>query len=142
MAARDGQMVTADTNIVFYALAQGDKTARAETALSAASFLSAQVLNEYAFASRRKWRRDWAEIGCDIALLRQWVPEILPIDAAANSEALRIAEQYQLAFFDALMIAVALINGATVLYSEDMQHGLIVDDKLTIIHPFLPADMP
>lgn len=140
MAACDGQMVTADTNIAFYALAQGDKTDIAEQAIAQANFLSAQVLNEYAFASRRKWRRDWAEIASDVELLRKWVQDIRPIDAAANREALRIAERYQLAFFDALMLAVALANNATVFYSEDMQHGFVIDGKLTIINPFLTPE--
>ena len=28
----------------------------------------------------------------------------------------------------------------TTFYSEDMQHGMIIDDRLTISNPFLQAD--
>ena len=133
-------MVTIDTNIAFYALVRGNagtKEVCAKAILKEVHFLSVQVLNEYACAARRKLRRDWVDIERDLELLRYAVVEVRPIDALANREALRIAERYQLAFFDALMIAVALGNDATVLYSEDMQHGLVVDGALTITNPFL-----
>jgi predicted nucleic acid-binding protein len=130
-------MVTADTNIVFYALTQNAKSAMAEQALAKVDFLSVQVLNEYANASRRKRRREWSEIQIDIELLTLWANDIRPVSQAANADAMRVADRYQLAFYDSLMIAVALANGATTLYSEDMQHGMVIDGTLTITNPFL-----
>ncbi len=77
MASRDGQVVTVDTNIAFYALAQeGEKSLRAKKVLASATFLSVQLLNEYAFAARRKLRRDLADITHDINLLRMIIPDI------------------------------------------------------------------
>ncbi len=141
MASRDGQVVTVDTNIAFYALAQeGEKSLRAKKVLASAAFLSVQLLNEYAFAARRKLRRDWADITHDINLLRTIIPDIYSIDNAANQAALRLAEHFQLAFYDALMLAVALANGAVTFYSEDMQHGMILNNQLTIINPFLEPE--
>ena len=133
-------MVTIDTNIAFYALARGDKAKFAKSALGTSDFLSAQVLNEFAFASRRKLQREWAEISYDIDILLKSVPMIVPVGLASNREALRIAERYQVSFYDAVMIAVALANGASILYSEDMHHGLVIDGRLTITNPFLPAE--
>lgn len=130
-------MVTIDTNIAIYALTEDEKTDRAESVLAAAGFLSVQVLNEFAFASRRKRRREWADIQRDLSLLRTWVGDIRPVTDHSHEEALRLTARYQLAFFDALLLAVALAGGATIFYSEDMQHGLIIDDRLTIINPFL-----
>ena len=100
-------------------------------------FLSVQVLNEFANASRRKLRRAWHDIDRDLELLQTWVSDIAPIPASANLQATRIAARYQLAFYDALMLAVALTGGATKLYSEGMQHGFVIDDRLTIINPFV-----
>jgi predicted nucleic acid-binding protein len=135
-------MVTIDTNIAFYALArEGSKAMRAKDVLAMAGFLSVQVLNEYAFAVRRKLARNWADIDYDLELLRNSVAAITPIDSDANRRATRFAERYRLSFFDALMISVALANGATVLYSEDMHHGLVVEGRLTITNPFLPTDI-
>jgi predicted nucleic acid-binding protein len=135
-------VVTIDTNIAFYSLecdgkADNAKADRAKAVLAEAGFLSVQVLNEYAFAARRKLRRDWADIDYDLNLLRTAILRIHSIDARANRYALTIAANYQLSFYDSLMIAVALENGASILYSEDMQHGMVIDDKLTIINPFL-----
>lgn len=133
-------MVTVDTNVAIYALGQGSKTDRAEAIVASAQFLSVQVLNEYAFATRRKLRREWDEIAVDLDLLRDWVADIRLIDSAANTNAMRLAKRYRLAFFDALMIAVALAGGATTLYSEDMEHGLVIDEALTILNPFISTD--
>ena len=40
------------------------------------------------------------------------------------------------AFFDSLVVASALENNCTLLWSEDMQDGLVVDKVLTVKSPF------
>ena len=39
-------------------------------------------------------------------------------------------------FWDSLIIKAALKNSCDMLYSEDMQHGELIDNRLTIINPF------
>ena len=39
--------------------------------------------------------------------------------------------------YDSQIIAAALTAGCTVLYSEDMQHGQLIDGTLTIVNPFV-----
>ena len=34
-----------------------------------------------------------------------------------------------------VMVAAALIAGCTTLYSEDLQHGQLIDEQLTVINP-------
>jgi len=46
--------------------------------------------------------------------------------------------QYNLSFWDSLIVASSLSAGANILYSEDMQDGLIISQQLTIINPFKP----
>ena len=130
-------MVTADTNIAFYAFSQASKTDRAEQILSKVDFLSVQVLNEYASASHRKLRKNWPEIQRDLLLLSSLVGDVVDISQRDNVEAMRIADRYKLSFYDALIVAVALAKGATVFYSEDMHNGLVIDAQLTITNPFL-----
>ena len=55
-------------------------------------------------------------------------------DILINSSLLRI--KYMLSFWDSLIVASALYADANILYSEDMQNGLIVSEKLEIINPF------
>jgi predicted nucleic acid-binding protein len=52
-----------------------------------------------------------------------------------NSSQLR--SQYMLSFWDSLIVASALSIDTNILYSEDMQNGLMIDKKLQIINPFL-----
>jgi predicted nucleic acid-binding protein len=133
-------VVTLDTNIAVYALSRTEKQLRAREVLRGAGFLSVQVLNEYANVASRKLGRDWEAIMGDLASLRNAAGTIKPISDEANREAARIAERYRIAFYDAVMIAVALAGGATLLYSEDMHHGLVIDGTLTITNPFLSAE--
>jgi predicted nucleic acid-binding protein len=37
---------------------------------------------------------------------------------------------------DSLILATALENGCDIVYSEDMQHNHILENRLTIINPF------
>ncbi len=52
------------------------------------------------------------------------------------SEAIRLHTQTQYRFYDSLIVAAALESGATILYSEDLQHGRQIG-SLRIVNPFL-----
>lgn len=57
----------------------------------------------------------------------------LRVDPTLNSS---IAERYGLAFYDACIVAAASIEGCHALYTEDMHHGLIIEESLTLRNPF------
>jgi predicted nucleic acid-binding protein len=44
--------------------------------------------------------------------------------------------------YDSLIVATALSINCSVLYSEDLQHGQVVDGRLTIVNPFKSLDIP
>jgi predicted nucleic acid-binding protein len=46
-----------------------------------------------------------------------------------------LAERYGLSIFDAMIAAAALNAGCDTLLSEDMQHGMALDE-LRIVNPF------
>ncbi len=48
----------------------------------------------------------------------------------------RLRSRYNFSFWDSLIVACALAGGASILYSEDMQDGLVVDGQLEILNPF------
>lgn len=132
-------MVTFDSNIAVYALGDaGWKKQVATKLIGEADFISVQVLNEFANVAFRKQGRAWPEIARGAADIRSVVGRVLPIGELANTDAVRIAARYQVNFYDALMLAVALSAGARTIYSEDMQHNMIIDDALRIIDPFRP----
>ena len=47
-----------------------------------------------------------------------------------------LREQYTFSFWDSTIVSSALHAGASVLYSEDMQDGLVVENRMRIINPF------
>jgi predicted nucleic acid-binding protein len=48
----------------------------------------------------------------------------------------QIAERYRLSVYDAMIVAAAVLAGVRVLYTEDLQDGLRVNDRLAIRNPF------
>ena len=129
-------LLTLDTNIAIYAFSKDAKAEIAREILSVSNFVSVQLLNEYANTAIRKRRLSWPEINADLAVILRTVPIIRTLNLDANREAARLAERYRLSFYDALMLAVSIAGGARTIYSEDMQHDLLVDGTLRIIDPF------
>ena len=125
-----------DTNILVYAFTDDLRSATAQTLLSEPFILSVQALNEFANVAWRKLGMNWAGIRLAIGDLGTLATAIVPVDKECNSLALDLAARYNFSVFDALMIATALQAGSERCFSEDMQHGLVVDG-LTILNPFL-----
>jgi len=126
-----------DTNVFVYAIVQGDPRSReAEELIAEGGIVSVQVLNEFAAAVRRKARMAWSEVQFALENIRTLCPNPLPITVVTHQEALVIAEKYGLRIYDALMVASALEARCTILYSEDMQDGQVIEKQLTIRNPF------
>ena len=79
---------------------------------------SVQALHEFTNVARRKLDMTWREVHDALGAVRTLCRSILPVDLETHADALRIAERYGYAIFDALMIAAALRARCTVLYSE------------------------
>jgi predicted nucleic acid-binding protein len=62
---------------------------------------------------------------------------ILEIDTPKVLQALEINARYGYSYWDSLIIAAALQNNCSILYSEDMQHNHLIEDKLRIINPLI-----
>lgn len=50
--------------------------------------------------------------------------------------ATELRERYSLSYWDSLIVASAIISGATTLFSEDLHDGLVVNQQVTIVNPF------
>lgn len=128
---------TLDTNVAIYAFDDASpKAPTARSVLANVEFISVQLLNEFANVVARKQQRSWADVSWGVARLREAVPHVRAIGVLDNWEALRIADRYHLSFYDSLMLAVALAGGARTIYSEDLQHELVIDGTLRIVDPF------
>ena len=126
-----------DTNVLVYVVGQHDqRTVPAETLLAGGGVVSVQVLNELASVARRKLGMTWEEITEALTAIRVLCPSPVSITVEMHEAALRIAVQYGYHIYDALITAAALEAGCTTLYSEDLQDGQIINERLTIRNPF------
>ena len=62
---------------------------------------------------------------------------VLAIDTSTVLNALEIHARYGYSYWDSLIIATALQSNCSILYSEDMQHDQLIEDKLRIINPLI-----
>jgi predicted nucleic acid-binding protein len=125
-----------DTNILVYAFTTDARAEPAQALLGRGCITSVQALNEFANVGRRRLGMTWREVHDALAAIRALCRAILPVDLETHADALRVAERYGYAIFDALIIAAALRARCTVLYSEDMHHGTAIDRRLRIVNPF------
>lgn len=51
----------------------------------------------------------------------------------------KIAARYGFSYYASVIVATALDARCEKLYSEDMQHGQIIEGRLSIVNPFLAA---
>jgi predicted nucleic acid-binding protein len=125
-----------DSNVLLY-VASGDeaRSDRAEKLIRDGGIISVQVLNEIANVARRKMRLSWAETHAFLGMICDLLP-VRSITAAIHDAGLALAERHGLSMYDAMIAASALDAGCDTLWSEDMQHRLLLDGRLRIINPF------
>ena len=124
-----------DSNVVLYLLSDdAEKADRAQALLEAGAVISVQVLNEVTSVCLRKLRMPWPEVDALLMAVKA-ACEVMPLTLASHDKAIELAKRFQLSFYDANIVASALLSGATVLLSEDMHSGMRIDG-LFIENPF------
>jgi predicted nucleic acid-binding protein len=125
-----------DTNVALYLLSGNEAlAARAEALLAGGGVVSVQVLNEFASVTSRKLRMTWTEIGELLAGIRA-ACEVVPLTEDVHKLGLTIAARHRLPVYDGMIWAAAVLSDCSILYSEDMQHGLKIGNTL-LQNPFL-----
>lgn len=133
-----------DSNIWIYALV--DSGVEKEKRISIIHFLemiknekifvSTQVINEFHWILKRKYKieDDIIKKNVENGILK--MAQVLSQKLTDYKRAYEIRNSIKNSFWDSLIIASALENSCNIVYSEDMQHNLIVENKLKIINPF------
>jgi len=125
-----------DTSVLLYLLSDDtDKADRIETLLSARGIVSVQVLNEFAVVALRKLKMPLNEVREILDTIRA-VCAVEPLTIETHDRGLAVCERYRFSLYDSMLVAAALISGATILYSEDLQHGQVIDNQLRVTNPF------
>ena len=124
-----------DTNVVLYLFSDDDrKRGIASDLLAEGGGASVQLLNEVAHVARRKLKWDWERASAALSDFEALL-DIAALTLAASQRARDISANTGYSICDALMLAVALENGATAFLSEDLQHGRVVEG-MEIRNPF------
>lgn len=133
-----------DTNIFIYSFdaTNPEKQSTAQDLISDALFklngcISYQVIQEFLNVATRKFSVPLSTVDCQKYLTSVLDPlcEIFP-STDLSQYALEIFEGWHYSFYDSLIISAALKADCNFLYTEDMQHGQIIQG-LSIKNPFL-----
>lgn len=129
----------ADTNVVVYAFAKDDaKIAVAEDILENQPTISVQVISEFLNVCRIK-------LGMDVQTRHKLARELIAgcnvvaLEPRVVEKAMEVEAQGQISYWDALIVAAALLSGCDTLYTEDLEHGRTFDGQLTVVNPFVVA---
>lgn len=127
-----------DSNVCLYLLDNDEnKKEIAKAVLKANPIISTQVINENVNILFKKYKQlSNIEVVAHTKFLINNCTLII-MDEATISTALFLKEKYQLQWYDSLIVAAALQATCTILYTEDMHHGLIIEGTLSIINPFM-----
>jgi predicted nucleic acid-binding protein len=126
-----------DTNIVIYALGpHSEKTDRAASLFVRQPTISTQVLSETANVALKKLAMPLPEARKLLTTLESMC-RVEIITSTCLHSAPDITERYKFAWYDSLIVAAALAAGCDTLYTEDLQHGQVIEDILTVTNPFV-----
>ena len=132
-----------DTNVLIYAHDAGSGAKRGAARLMVerlweerSGVLSTQVLQEFCVNVHRK-----AKSPMSAAEVRQVIEDYLCWTVIANDggtilRALDLTERLPISFWDAMIVDAANQAGATILYSEDLNHGQTYG-SVKVTNPFL-----
>jgi predicted nucleic acid-binding protein len=124
-----------DSNVVLYLFSSDTvKADRAESLLQSGGSISVQVLNEVASVCLRKLKMTWEDVDAVLETLKSTC-EVLPVTLASHEKAVGLAKRFQISFYDANIVATAILCGADTLFSEDMQNDMSME-SLTVVNPF------
>ena len=121
-----------DTNVITYAHITNEhqKHEKAlallrESLADSRLWISTQILSEfYSSMSKNKYAHE--EIIEFIAAIMQNM-NTLAVTPETVETALQLKSKYKFSYWDSLMLAAALGSGSEVVYTEDLQHGQIIE---------------
>ncbi len=129
--------IAIDTNILLYAIDDfyPDKQNVSLKILLEEPSICTQNISEFINVCLRKWKVPKQKVA---TLLTTFLTQCnyVPVSETALLNATLIMSRYDFQFFDAIVIASAIDSGCTILYSEDLSSGQLIEDRLTVINPF------
>jgi predicted nucleic acid-binding protein len=128
---------TLDTNVLIYAFGKQDDNRKtiAKEIITKCNIISLQVINETVYVLLKKFNFTLPEVETIVQFMKQKFV-ISDLNTHTLDQTIKISTKYGFSFWDSMMIASALNNHCSILYSEDMHHNQIIENRLQIINPF------
>lgn len=128
-----------DTNILIYFISDDlKKKIKAKEILFSEDepVLSSQVINEFINACLIK---NLLKLDKVISLSTKFMDalEFSLVKETTIKKSLQIKKAYNYSYWDCLIIASALENNCSILYTEDMQDRHVIENRLKIVNPFV-----
>ena len=128
-----------DTNlwVYFYAKEPPEKFLKIREILNSDSYeiiVSTQTLGELFYVLTKKKFTSASDAASIISELANDLL-VVAINASQVLQAVKIHLKYGYSYWDSLIIATALFSDCSILYSEDMQHGQLIDNQTQILNP-------
>jgi predicted nucleic acid-binding protein len=96
--------------------------------------ISVQVLQEFHVTLMRKGR----DVSESTELVRDFfLWPVVENTAAILNEALILQQRYQISFWDSMILAAAKASGASILFTEDLNHNQWYDGDVRVVNPFI-----
>ena len=127
-----------DTNVWLYAFTDDDtlKKEIAQTLIKGSQpVISVQVINETCVNLIKRAKFPETQIGELVESFYQKY-DVIDVHKGLLLSASQLRQEYALSYWDSMIVAAALTSGVKILYSEDMQNGLVIHESLKIINPF------
>lgn len=129
--------IALDTNILVYLYDDDNEHKRkiSELLVVDKPIVSSQIISEFLNVTKRLLKLPKTEILKANTLLSKC--EVISTNQQTLKKSLLLIHRYYFQLFDSLIVASALQAGCTILYSEDLHHNLLVENRLRIINPFI-----
>ena len=132
------KIIALDTNILVYCHSNDEpnKQKIAMDLFNEKPVVSTQVLSEYINVTKRKLKLPKEEI-MDVCLQNIEMCTLQPVSFATLKSARSLMSKYDFQLFDSIVIASALEANCEILFSEDLHHGLLVENRMKLVNPFV-----
>lgn len=132
-----------DSNVFVYAFDADEPQKRKQAIALLANLrndgrvvVSTQVLLEFHWVTTRKLSKPLSREVARRETARIAELTVVSADSALVLDALARSTSSGITIWDAMIVEAALRSGCATLYSEDLQDGWVVDDRLRVVNPF------
>jgi len=132
-------VVFIDSNILIYTYSktEPEKKAKVLSLFETENIsLSTQVINEFIWIMNRKFDVDMDSL----LIISNNFFELFDVSLVSRATihmAIGLSQKLKYSYWDSLILSSALEKRCNILYTEDMQHGQIIENNLKIINPFV-----